>query len=110
MELKQIECGDKAYEPRSVDSSEVEDVGYAHIVIAVPGERQVPRGLKTERSFFLWRPTKDGPWQPIPVSDLQRVSALCFDKSVEPCGSDEDQNKHIGDMVLMIDGDVVLTD
>ena len=110
MELKQIECGNKEYEPRSVDSSDVEGVGYAHIVVGVPSERQVPRGLKTERSFFLWRPTKDAPWEPIPVSGLQRVSALCFDKRVESCGTDEEQNRHIGDMVLMIDGDVVLSD
>lgn len=96
--------------PKSADSSEVEGAYFLHLVVAVPVERTVPRGLSTKHSFFFKRAQKDGFWTPIAIGDLKSISALCFDQSFAACENDDEQNKHIGDMTLMIDGVVVLTD
>lgn len=110
MELGHVECGNREYRIVSSDASEIEGVRFAQVIVELPNERRVPRTEGTKRSFFIWQPQSDSPWMPMPVSELNRIRALCFDLSIERCATDEDQNRLINDMVLMIGDEVVLCD
>ncbi len=110
MEMSRIQCGNRAYTPRTVSEREFEGTAFIQLIVDLPSERAVPRTRPEQRTFYLWRPTPGDPWMPMPATEPERIRALGFADAGTLCESEDEQIGHIRDMVLMINEDVVRAD
>ncbi|HTR18965.1 MAG TPA: hypothetical protein VMH91_03265 [Candidatus Paceibacterota bacterium] len=107
MQLEDIQCGNGAYKPESIEDYEVEGVRFLHLVIEVPQERLVPRDTELH-SFYLWKPGKEEDWAPMPIDELDRLRGCGFDLSVPACNSNDEQEAHLEAMNLLVEDSLIL--